>query len=161
MSDITGRQWLTEQEAMTPHYEAEERLQMSVHTYDPDTRARTYNEGFDEGWGQAHEDLVTALSVLENYGDHHEWCPRTPCDCGFERELHELRGLRDQVKEPNRAAEREPLLAALRALRALVAFGDRINYDDTEMPPGHGDWRRFNDALAEARALIEKYGGGG
>jgi hypothetical protein len=157
---------------MTPtRNEAAERLQISVHTYDPDDRARTFNEGFDEGWGQSREDLVNALSVLENYGDHHEWCPRTPCDCGFERELHELRGLRDQVKEPNRAAEREPLLAAVKDaermllldVRSFLAGPDPVGKNKRD--PYRADLlAEFDEWVANraaARALIEKYGGGG
>jgi hypothetical protein len=27
------------------------------------------------------------LSLLENYGDHHEWCSGAPCTCGFEQEM--------------------------------------------------------------------------
>ena len=40
--------------------------------------------------------LRHAISVLENYGDHHEWCARAggsgePCNCGLWDELERLR----------------------------------------------------------------------
>ena len=50
--------------------------------------------------------LADAISTLENYGDHHEWCAQRihgrsepdVCDCGFAIKLVVLREHRDRIE---------------------------------------------------------------
>jgi hypothetical protein len=51
---------------------------------------------------------VGAISTLENYGDHHDWCaaaapanPGLPCTCGFLGQLLRLRAERDKWEAPD------------------------------------------------------------
>jgi hypothetical protein len=44
-----------------------------------------------------------AISVLENYGQHHGWCktkksPGAPCDCRYDEELWVLKQQRQMVE---------------------------------------------------------------
>lgn len=48
--------------------------------------------------------LNTAISLLENYGQHHRWCATVKyaahhtCDCGYESELYVIRQQRKMVE---------------------------------------------------------------
>lgn len=58
---------------------------------------RGYNRGYDDAFEEVRPleaRLTEAISTLENYGDHHEWCPAyrdtKPCACQFDELLKRL-----------------------------------------------------------------------
>ncbi len=65
--------------------------------------AMAWSEGHTEGFEEGAALLREAVSTLENYGDHHEWCVRgDACNCGFTAQLANL-----LTATPPAGAERE------------------------------------------------------
>ena len=92
------------------------------------------------------EGLRQAISVLENYGDHHEWCARADgaaeaCTCGLWDQLERLRAL----AQPAAPAEGKPDLRE----RLYAAF------DDEDFMARHLNARSLTDAVLAIAALAQ------
>ncbi len=56
-------------------------------------REAEYALGAADAYRIAAPRLTEVVSTLENYGDHHEWCPdRAHCTCGYVDALGKARG---------------------------------------------------------------------
>jgi hypothetical protein len=108
-------------------------LNEPVRTPTPTDLAEEWEDGYLLRDQSAHDDLVMAYSFLENYGDHHEWCPEwtlarkgephsVDCQCGYLDALgHRPTGARSKTAALHLliAAERGRLGDATAELTAL------------------------------------------